>query len=112
MLYDKLKPEMQQMVDAYAAKLGPMDWQRKSDLLAEAAMAFGGDPESRTSRLAAKGFLTAVIERWNEPVVSNPSQACLYLASLDEGHRAMAERYLEEHPAILEAVELELSGSN
>lgn len=112
MLYDKLNPEMQQMVDAYAAQLGPLDWSRKSDLLAEAAMAFGGDPGSHSAHLAAKGFLSAVLERWASPEVSDPSQACLYLASLDEGHRAMAERYLEEHPAILEAVELELLGSN
>jgi hypothetical protein len=42
--------------------------------------------------------------------VDDPRQACLYLASLSPDHRGMAERYLNAHPEMREAVERELGG--
>ena len=41
MLYEKLNPEMQRMVDDYARRLKVYDWGRRSELLAEVSLPFG-----------------------------------------------------------------------
>lgn len=108
MLYEKLNRDMQKMVDDYAARLVPFAWGRRADLLIEAAHAFGEELGPERASLAARGFLTAVLERWGErpagDELEDPRQACLYLASLDAGHRAQAERYLEAHPEMRDLV--------
>jgi hypothetical protein len=108
MLYEKLNTEMQKMVDEYASRLVPFAWGRRADLLIEAAHAFGEELGPERAGLAARGFLTAVLERWGErpegDELEDPRQVCLYLASLDAEHRARAERYLEAHPEMREVV--------
>ncbi|HLE83909.1 MAG TPA: hypothetical protein VJG13_06195 [Thermoanaerobaculia bacterium] len=108
MLYDKLNCEMRRTVDEYAARLGPLAWNRRSDLLAGAALPFADELEPELARLAAKGFMTAVLERWDDPIVVDPRQACLYLLSLNPTHRAMAAEYLHAHPHVRAYVEGEL----
>lgn len=110
MLYEKLNPQMRQMVDEYVARLRPLAWRRRSDLLAQAALPFNDELPPDKARLAAKGLVTAVLERWDNPEVTDPHQACLYLSSLAAEHRAMAERYLQENPEMKAAVEQELGG--
>lgn len=108
MLYDKLNHEMRQTVDAFATRLGPMTWPRRSDLLADAALPFAEDFEPELASLAAKGFMTAVIERWDDPIVVDPRQARLYMNSLNPLHRAMAAEYLSAHPNARHVVEGDL----
>lgn len=110
MLYEKLNTEMRRMVDQYARRLRPLAWNRRSDLLVQASLPFGEDLAPEKARLASRGFVTAVLERWGSPEVDDPRQACLYLASLNPDHRGMAQRYLEAHPEMQEAVERELGG--
>lgn len=98
MLYDKLNSQMRRTVDEYAARLGPLAWNRRSDMLADAARPFAEDLEPELAHLAAKGFMTAVLERWDDPIVVDPRQARLYLISLNPHHRAMAAEYLHAHP--------------
>lgn len=105
MLYDKLNPQMRKTVDEFASRLGPMAWNRRSDLLADAAVPFAEDLEPELARLAAKGFMTAVLERWGDPIVVDPRQACLYMISLNPRHRAMAAEYLNAHPQVRDMVE-------
>jgi hypothetical protein len=112
MLYDKLNFEMRKTVDAYAARLGPLAWNRRSALLAGAALPFAEELDPELARLAAKGFVTAVLERWDDPLVVDPRQACLYLLSLNPTHRAMAAEYLHAHPHARELVEGELGGES
>jgi len=111
MLYDKLNAQMRRTVDEFASRLGPMTWNRRSDLLADAALPFADDFEPDMARLAAKGFMTAVLERWDDPIVVDPRQACLYMNSLNPLHRAMAAEYLSEHPHVRDMVEGELGGA-
>lgn len=98
MLYEKLNPEMKKMVDDYARRLRIYDWERRSELLAEVSLPFGEELDPRRARIAAAGFLTGVLERWNLQEIEDLHQARLYLLSLNPGHRALAERWLEEHP--------------
>lgn len=105
MLYDKLNPEMRRTVDEYAVRLGPLAWKRRSDLLVDAARPFVEDLAPEHASLAAKGFVTAVLERWDDPVVADPLQAHLYLISLNPRHRAMAGEYLDANPQARAVIE-------
>ncbi|HEX4961696.1 MAG TPA: hypothetical protein VF173_12705 [Thermoanaerobaculia bacterium] len=98
MLYEKLNPEMKRMVDDWARRLQVYDWGRRGELLSEVSLPFGEELDPRRAKLAAAGFLTGVLERWNAPEVEDPRQARLYLTSLNPEHRALAERYLDDHP--------------
>lgn len=104
MLYEKLNPDMQKAVDAYARRLAVFDWGRRSDRLAEAAVPFAEGLAGDKATLAARGFITAVLERWGSPAVEDPRQAALYLTSLHPEHREAAEQYLAEHPEMAAVV--------
>ena len=112
MLYEKLNQEMQNTVDSYVGRLGPLDWRRRGHLLAEAGTTLGESLAPEKSSLAARGFVTAVIERLGAPEVADPYQAALYLASLDAGHREQAKRYLAENPPFDEAFSEDLPDEN
>lgn len=106
MLYERLNPEMQQMVDDYAQRLQVYDWGRRSELLSEVSIPFGEELGPRQAKIAAAGFLTGVLERWGLEEIEDPRQARLYLMSLNPEHRELAGRYFEEHPeagGVLEA---------
>jgi hypothetical protein len=105
MLYEKLNAEMQATVNAFAGRLKVLDWKRRSDLLADSSLSFGQDLPPDKAKTAARGFVTAVIERLGAPEVADAYQALLYLASLDPDHRAQAERWLAEHPELQATVE-------
>ncbi|HKH45713.1 MAG TPA: hypothetical protein VKM72_13710, partial [Thermoanaerobaculia bacterium] len=105
MLYERLNPEMQQTVDSYVRRLQGLDWRRRADLLTDAALPFGEDLPPEKATIAARGFVTAVLERLDEDEVSEARQALLYLASLHPEHRAMAERFLDENPEVRAEVE-------
>lgn len=109
MLYDKLNPQMRKTVDEFASRLGPMAWNRRSDLLADAALPFAEDLAPELARLAATGFMTAVLERWDDSIVVDPRQARLYMLSLNPRHRALAAEYLSAHPHVRDMVEGGLS---
>jgi len=120
MLYEKLNAEMQGTVDAWVARLKVLDWGRRSDLLTESAISFAEDMPPEKSNLAARGFITAVLERLcasedghhggSGGAVTDTRQALLYLASLDTGHRALAKAYLDAHPEIRDEVAKGLGG--
>jgi hypothetical protein len=120
-LYEKLNAEMQATVDAWVDRLKALDWSRRSDLLTESALSFAEDMPPEKSSLAARGFITAVLERLcasedghpghprhpgaaRTRAVTDTRQALLYLASLDTGHRALAKAYLDAHPEIRDEV--------
>lgn len=107
MLYERLNPEMKATVDSYVTRLRVLDWGRRADLLADAALPFGEDLPPDKARIAARGFVTAVLERLDEDddAVTDPRQALLYLASLHPGHQAMAEQYFQENPEMRAEVE-------
>lgn len=105
MLYEKLNPEMKEMVDDYARRLQIYDWGRRSELLAEVSLPFGEELDPRRAKIAAAGFLTGVLERWNLSEIADPRQARLYLMSLNPDHRKLAESWLEEHPEERAAIE-------
>ena len=107
MLYEKLNPEMKKLVDDWARRLQVFDWGRRSEMLSEVALPFSEDLEPRKGRIAAAGFLTGVLERWNVQEIDDPRQARLYLMSLNPEHRALAEQWLEENPEAREAIEAE-----
>ncbi len=107
MLYEKLNSEMKKMVDDYARRLEVYDWRRRSELLAEVSLPFGEELDPRRAKLAAAGFLTGVLERWNLQEIDDLHQARLYLMSLNPEHRALAEGWLEEHPEERAAIEEE-----
>ena len=109
MLYEKLNPDMQKMVDDYAQRLQIYDWSRRSELLAEVSLPFGEEFDPRRAKLAAAGFLTGVLERWNVQEIEDLHQARLYLLSLNPEHRTLAERWLDEHPEERAAIEEEAS---
>jgi len=115
MLYEKLNAEMQQTVDAWVDRLKVLDWGRRSDLLTESSLSFAEDMPPEKANLAARGFITAVLERLcasedghpgahGSRAVTDTRQALLYLASLDTGHRALAKAYLDAHPEIRDEV--------
>jgi len=108
MLYEKLNPEMKKMVDDYAKRLQVYDWNRRSELLAEVSLPFGEELDPRRAKIAAAGFLTGVLERWNLQEIEEPRQARLYLMSLNPDHRALAERWLDENPEERAAIEGEV----
>jgi len=108
MLYERLNPEMQQMVDTYAARLRELPWARRSDALTEAARPFGERFAPEQARLAGQGFVTAVLERLPDEEVENAHQAVLFRLSLNPQHRAAAERYLMHHPELQALVDSEL----
>lgn len=110
MLYEKLNPEMQEMVDNYAERLRDMPWQRRSDALIQAAGPFGEQFAPDQARLAGKGFITAVLERLPEDEVTDAHQAVLFRISLNPEHRGAAEAFLARHPEMRELVERELAG--
>lgn len=112
MLYERLNPEMKATVDSYVARLQILDWRSRADLLTEAARPFGEDLPPDKARIAARGFITAVLERLEETEVTDPRQALLYLASLHAEHRAMADRYLEAHPEVRAEIEAGLDGES
>jgi hypothetical protein len=108
MLYDKLNAEMQRTVDACVGRLKVLDWARRSDLLTESALSFSQDLPPDKAKIAARGFITAVLERLDADEggeVRDTRQALLYLASLDPGHQALAQEYLDEHPELRAEVE-------
>lgn len=105
MLYERLNPEMRETVDSYVARLQVLDWRRRVDLLTDAALPFSEDLPPEKAKVAARGFVTAVLERLDESEVTDPRQALLYLASLLPEHRAMAELYFDEHPEVRAEVE-------
>ncbi|HEV8583044.1 MAG TPA: hypothetical protein VGX68_28585 [Thermoanaerobaculia bacterium] len=107
MLYEKLNPGMKKMVDDYARRLRIYDWSRRSALLAEVSLPFAEELDPRRAKLAAAGFLTGVLERWNVQEIENLHQARLYLMSLNPEHRELAERWLDEHPEERAAIEKE-----
>lgn len=107
MLYEKLNPEMKRMVDDYAERLAVYDWRRRSEVLSEVSLPFAEEMDERRARLAASGFLTGVLERWNLEKVDDFHQARLYLMSLNPEHREMALRYLEENPEAATAIQEE-----
>lgn len=109
MLYEKLNPEMKKMVDDYSRRLRIYEWRRRSELLAEVSLPFGEELDPRRAKLAAAGFLTGVLERWDLQEIEDLHQARLYLMSLNPEHRALAERWLEEHPEERAAIEEEAS---
>lgn len=110
MLYERLNPEMKKTVDSYVTRLQALDWRRRADLLTDAAQPFGDDLPPDKARIAARGFITAVLERLDEAEVTDPRQSLLYLASLHAEHRAMADRYLDENPEVRAEVEAGLNG--
>lgn len=109
MLYEKLEAPMRETVDAWIDRLAPLGWQRRSDLLIEAALPFGEQFPDEQARQATRGFITAVLERLpGGATVTDPHQACLYQLSLDAHHRYQAERYLDSHPELAAMIEREL----
>lgn len=110
MLYEKLDPPMREMVDAWAERLRGVPWPRRSDLLAEAARPFGERFEGERGTTAARGFVTAVLERLDENEIVDPYQASMYRLSLHPAHRAAAAEYLDAHPELRAVVEREAGG--
>jgi hypothetical protein len=108
MLYEKLNPEMKKLVDDWAQRLQGYDWGRRSELLSEVALPFTEEMEPRQARLAAAGFLTGVLERWNVQEIDDSRQARLYLMSLNPEHRALAEGWLDENPTARAVLETEI----
>ncbi|HEX2254024.1 MAG TPA: hypothetical protein VHQ65_12210 [Thermoanaerobaculia bacterium] len=111
MLYEKLNPEMRHMVDVYAQRLADVPWRQCSDALAEAARPFNDQFSEEEAHLAARGFVTAVIERIGTQPVAELDQALLYRLSLDPEHRQLAQSWLDDHPELGAAVEQEMGPS-
>jgi hypothetical protein len=105
MLYEKLNAEMKKTVDAFVGRLKVLDWRRRSGLLTDSALPFGQDLPPDKAKTAARGFITAVLERLGAPEVTDPHQALLYLTSLDPDHRAQAEHWLDENPEMRATVD-------
>lgn len=100
MLYEKLAPAMQQTVDEFATRLADVPWAQRSDALAAAALPFAEQFEGPQATLAGKGFLTAVLERLGDHVVTDPTQAVLLSLSLNPLHRQLADTWLAAHPEV------------
>lgn len=110
MLYEKLNPQMREMVDTWAERLRPLPWQRRSDLLTRAAAPFGQQFTGEQAATATRGFITAVLERLDDGSVEDPFQASMYRLSLNPEHQAQAESYLATHPDMRELLDHELAG--
>jgi hypothetical protein len=108
MLYEKLNTDMQELVDAYAERLLPLSWSRRSDALGQAALPLGEGFDADQARLVGKGFVTAVLERLPEDEVTDAHQAVLFALSLNPFHRASADAFLAAHPEVRELVQREL----
>lgn len=97
MLYERLNPAMRRTVDEYVVRLQTLSWQRRTSLLAEASTPFEEQFEGTAAELAARGFVTAVLERLDDLAeVDDPHQAYLLSLSLLPEHRSRAEAYIEE----------------
>jgi len=105
MLYEKLNTDMQELVDAYAERLRPLSWPRRSDALGQAALPLGDQFSAEQARLVGKGFVTAVLERLPEDEVTDAHQAVLFSLSLNPFHRASADAFLAAHPEVRELVQ-------
>jgi hypothetical protein len=105
MLYEKLNPVMQEMVDLYVQRLSPLPWKRRIDVLAEAIPAFAGELTADQAKTAARGFITAVLERLEVGEVDDPFQASLFLISLSLDHQEAAAGFLGAHPEYEDAVQ-------
>jgi len=105
MLYEKLNTDMQELVDAYAERLRPLSWPRRSDALGQAALPLGDQFSAEQARLVGKGFVTAVLERLPEDEVTDAHQAVLFSLSLNPFHRASADAFLAAHPEVHELVQ-------
>ncbi|MEA2694770.1 MAG: hypothetical protein QOJ16_4157 [Acidobacteriota bacterium] len=105
MLYEKLNPVMQEMVDLYVQRLSPLSWKRRVDMLGEAIPAFAGELTADQAKTAARGFITAVLERLEVSDVDDPFQASLYLVSLSLDHQEAAAGFLGAHPEYEDAVQ-------
>ena len=110
MLYEKLDPPMRETVDAWAERLRGVPWPRRSELLAEAARPFGERFAGEQGTTAARGFVTAVLERLDEDEIDDPYQASMYRLSLHPAHRAAADAYFDAHPELRAVVEDEGDG--
>lgn len=108
-LYDKLNPDMQQTVDTWVERLQALPWPRRSDLLAEAALPWREEFDPEQARQLTRGFLTAVLERLDEPSIQGPHQAVAHLLSLHSEHREKAFAWLAEHEEVREVVAQELA---
>lgn len=95
---------MQEMVDTWVTRLRDLPWVRRSDLLAEAARPFGEQFTGDQARTAARGFITAVLERLGEKRVTDPYQASMYQLSLHAPHREAADAFLAENPELAKLV--------
>ncbi len=97
MIYERLNTEMRRTVDVYVLRLLPLSWQGRTSLLAEASTPFEEQFEGNAAELAARGFITAVLERLDDVAeVDDPHQALLLSRSLLPEHRSRAEAYIEE----------------
>jgi hypothetical protein len=105
MLYEKLNPVMQEMVDLFVRRLTPLAWKRRIEVLSEAIPAFSGELTPDQAKTAARGFFTAVLERLEEETVDDPFQASLYLISLSLDHQEAAASFLGAHPEYKDAVQ-------
>lgn len=111
MLYERLNNEMRSTVDHYAVRLKSLTWQDRTCLLAGATAPFEEQFDGSAAELAARGFLTAVLERLEAPElaeVDDPHQAYLLSRSLLPAHRSLAEQFLSENPDLWQTVEREL----
>lgn len=105
MLYERLNDEMRSMVDTYARELRSMSWSACTDVLSSAVTPFCDCYSEDEARLAARAFLTAVLERMEPTEVTDPDQAHLLSLSLNPSHRALAEAYCSELDGTAESVE-------
>jgi hypothetical protein len=105
MLYDKLNPAMQELVDLYVQRLGPLSWRRRVDVLGEALPAFQGELTEEQAKIASRGFITAVLDRLGEEPVDDPFQASLYLLSMNLDHQEAAAGFLGANPEYQEAIQ-------
>lgn len=105
MLYERLRPEMQQTVDEFATRIADLPWAQKSDALAAAALPFAERYEGPQATLAGKGFLTAVLERLGDAPIDDATQAVLLSLSLNPHHQEAAAAWLTAHPEVATLVQ-------
>jgi hypothetical protein len=105
MLYEKLNPVMKEMVDLYVRRLTPLTWKRRTEVLGEAIPAFSGELTPDQAKTAARGFITAVLDRLGETTVEDPFHASLCLISLSLDHQEAAAGFLGAHPEYQDAVQ-------
>ncbi len=105
MLYEKLNPVMKEMVDLYVRRLTPLTWKRRTEVLGEAIPAFSGELTPDQAKTAARGFITAVLDRLGETTVEDPFHASLCLISLSLDHQEAAAGFLGAHPEYQEAIQ-------